>query len=138
MDNQLRQVVKPNLVLSAYSIFLRCIAVIALLFAIFYWIRLVGVFPGELWRIDRMPWLWQVLTVVLSVIYPIAALGLWMRSLWGIILWFFAALTESLAFTLYSANFVFFPSLAVFHFLILLLFIMMQILLHLKTNKKLL
>lgn len=138
MDNQLRQVVKPDLVASAYSIFLHCLSIVALLFAIFYWIRLVGVFPGELWRIDRMPWLWQVLTVVLAVTYPIAALGLWMGSLWGIILWFFAAITESLAFTIYSSYFILFPWLAIFHFLVAILFVMFQVMLVLKKNKKIL
>ncbi|AQT44733.1 hypothetical protein BBC0244_010220 [Bartonella apihabitans] len=136
MDNQLRQVAKPNLVLSSYSIFLHCLAFVALLFSIFYWIRMVGVFHGTLWRIDRMPWLWQVLTVSLSVVYPIAALGLWMGSLWGIILWFFAALTESLAFTVYSSSFIFFPSLAVFHFLVAILFVMFRGFLYLKKKKK--
>ncbi len=136
MDNQLRQVAKPNLVFSSYSIFLHCLAFVALLFSIFYWIRMVGVFPGALWRIDRMPWLWQVLTVSLSVVYPIAALGLWMGSLWGIILWFFAALTESLAFTVYSSSFIFFPSLAVFHFLVAILFVMFRGFLYLKKKKK--
>ncbi|WP_297327822.1 DUF6163 family protein [uncultured Bartonella sp.] len=135
MDNQLRQGVKHNLIVSAYLIFLHCLALVALLFSVFYWIRLVGVFPGELWRIDRMPWLWQVLTVILSVLYPIAALGLWMGSLWGIIVWFFAALSESLAFTVYSSNFIFFPSLAGFHLLIALLFVMFRILLFFEKKK---
>lgn len=137
MDNQLRQGVKHNLVVSAYSIFLHCLALVALLFSVLYWIRLVGVYPGELWRVDRMPWLWQVLAVVLSVLYPIAALGLWMGSLWGIIVWFCAALSESLAFTVYSSNFIYLPSLAIFHFLVALLFVLFQGLLFFEKKKNL-
>lgn len=136
MDNQLRQAAKHDLTISGYTVFLRCLSLIALLFGMLYWIRLVGVFPGNLWRVDRMPWLWQVLTTTLSVLFPVAALGLWMQSPWGVILWFFAALIESLAFTVYSSNFTYLPSTAVFHLMVLAVFIMFQVLFFLKKKKK--
>lgn len=135
MDNQLRQADKHDLAISGYTVFLLCLSLVALIFGVSYWIRMVGVFPGDLWRIDRMPWLWQVLTASLSVLYPVAALGLWMQSLWGVILWFCAALAESLAFTVYSSSFTYLPLTAVFHVIVMLIFIMFQILFFLKKRK---
>lgn len=136
MDNQLHQAAKHDLAITSYTVFFRCLSLVALLFGMLYWIRLVGVFSGTLWRIDRMPWQWQLLTATLSVLYPIAALGLWMQSLWGVILWFCAALAETLAFTVYSANFIYLPSTAAFHFMVALVFIVFQIILFLKKKKK--
>ena len=39
----------------AFVWFQRAIAVYCLLFGVLYWIRLVGFYPGRLWRFDLMP-----------------------------------------------------------------------------------
>lgn len=88
-----------------YRFYLRFLALICLGLSIFYWVRLVGIFPGILWRFDLMPWQWQFLSATLAIIYPIALIGIWMYSLWGIVLWCSAAFTETLVITsLYSTS----------------------------------
>ncbi len=88
-----KQISKITLI---YKCYLRFLALICLALGIFYWVRLVGIFPGVLWRFDLMPWQWQFASAILAVIYPIALIGLWMYSLWGVVLWCIAAFTEIL------------------------------------------
>ncbi|WP_254473992.1 DUF6163 family protein [Bartonella sp. B1098] len=108
-----------------YNCYLRFLALICLSLSIFYWVRLVGVFPGILWRFDLMPWQWQFASTILAILYPIALIGLWMYSLWGIILWCLAALIETI--TLYYSNFVDQPFVPLFHGILFLAFVVLQI-----------
>ncbi|MGF7157689.1 hypothetical protein GGR09_001052 [Bartonella heixiaziensis] len=87
--------------------------------------RLVGVFPGVLWRFDLMPWQWQFLSTTLAIIYPIALIGLWMHSLWGIVLWCIAASTETLAF--YYVDLIHQPFIPLFHGILFVVFMILQI-----------
>jgi len=86
-------------------VFTSFLALLCLCMGIFYWVRLMGVFPGGLWRFDLMPWHWRVLCSSLAVLYPVAASGLWMRSRWGIVLWLTGAVTETACMTVYSSYF---------------------------------
>ncbi|WP_254493340.1 DUF6163 family protein [Bartonella sp. B1099] len=113
---------KINLI---YNCYLRFLALICLSLSIFYWVRLVGVFPGILWRFDLMPWQWQFASAILAILYPIALIGLWMYSLWGIILWCLAALIETII--LYYSNFVDQPFVPLFHGILFLVFMILQI-----------
>ncbi|WP_336294333.1 DUF6163 family protein [Bartonella sp. CB169] len=117
-----KRISKINFVYSCYSRFL---AFICLGLSIFYWVRLVGVFPGVLWRFDLMPWQWQFASAVLAVICPIALIGLWMCSLWGIVLWCIAVFTEIL--TMYYSDSVK-PFVALFHGMLFLVFVVLRIL----------
>jgi hypothetical protein len=78
-----RRVLGPSGVEVAFSWFQRIVAVYCLLFGVLYWVRLVGFYPGPLWRFDLMPIHWQVAAVTLAVLFPIAAAGLWMLASWG-------------------------------------------------------
>ncbi|WP_139413216.1 DUF6163 family protein [Bartonella mastomydis] len=117
-----KRISKINLI---YNCYLRFLALICLGLSIFYWIRLVGVFPGILWRFDLMPWQWQFASAILAILYPIALIGLWMYSLWGIILWCLAALIETI--TLYYSNFVDRPFVPLSHGILFLAFVVLQI-----------
>lgn len=88
-----------------YNVFLWVLALFCLALGCYYWIRLIGVLSGPLWRFDLMPWNWRVLCSAFAVLYPIAACGLWMRSQWGVILWMVGGFVESVCFTFYSAYF---------------------------------
>lgn len=77
-----------------FRLFLRIIAGYCLLFGALYWIRLVGIYDGPLWRFDLMPTHWQVASVVLAVFFPFAAIGLWGLTSWGPVIWFICAATE--------------------------------------------
>jgi len=72
-----------------------CLAALCFCLGIYYWIRLIGVFPAENWRFDLMGWPWRALSTGLAVLYPVSACGLWLQSRWGLILWIVGALIES-------------------------------------------
>jgi hypothetical protein len=78
----------------AFAWFQRIIAGYCLLFGVLYWVRLIGIYDGALWRFDLMPVHWQIAAVTLSVFYPFAASGLWMLASWGPVIWFICAVTE--------------------------------------------
>ncbi len=79
----------------AWQAFHRVIAAYCLLFGLFYWIRLVGYYPGSAWRFDLMAVHWQVAAVTLAVLFPFAAIGLWMLASWGPVVWFICAASET-------------------------------------------
>ncbi|WP_345115520.1 DUF6163 family protein [Bartonella jaculi] len=117
-----KKISKINLI---YNYYLRFLALICLGLGVFYWMRLVGVFPGVLWRFDLMPWQWQFLSITLAIVYPIALIGLWMYSPWGIVLWCIAAFTETLGF--YYSNFIYQPFILSFHGILFVVFMILQI-----------
>ncbi|HEV7252530.1 MAG TPA: DUF6163 family protein [Mesorhizobium sp.] len=73
----------------------RLMALACLLFGLLYWTRLVGAEPNADWRFDLMPSYWQAASVALSVLYPFAAIGLWMLASWGPVVWFICASVEA-------------------------------------------
>lgn len=86
---------RPTTAEIAFVWFQRIVAGYCLLFGVLYWIRLVGLYPGSLWRFDLMPLHWQVAATVLAALFPFAAIGLWMLTSWGPVIWFLCALTEA-------------------------------------------
>lgn len=85
----------PSTTAVAFEWFQRAVALYCLLFGIYYWVRLMGIYPGPLWRFDLMPGQWQIATATLAVFFPVAAIGLWMLSSWGPVIWFICAATET-------------------------------------------
>ena len=90
-----RGAIRPTPVESAFVWFQRLIAGYCLLFGVLYWVRLIGVYDGPLWRFDLMPLHWQVAAVTLAAFYPFAAIGLWMLASWGPVIWAICAVTEA-------------------------------------------
>ena len=87
--------IRPTPVEHLFAWFQRIIAGYCLLFGILYWIRLIGLYDGALWRFDLMPLHWQVVSVMLAVFFPFAAIGLWMLASWGPVIWVICAVTET-------------------------------------------
>lgn len=75
--------------------FQRIVAAACLGAGLRYWALLSGVFGNDLWRFDLMPTHWQVASAALAVLFPVAAIGLWMPVSWGAVVWFVAAVTET-------------------------------------------
>lgn len=90
-----RSPLEPTLTEAAFAWFHRVVAIYCLMFGLFYWVRLVGVYPGDLWRFDLMPTHWQVTAVALAALFPFAAIGLWMLASWGMVVWLICALIET-------------------------------------------
>ncbi len=88
------RILRPSLAETGLVWLSRVVASYSLLFGILYWIRLIGFFPGNLWRFDLMPPHWQVAAVSLAVLYPFAAIGLWTLASWGPVVWFVCAASE--------------------------------------------
>ncbi|MFC4625336.1 DUF6163 family protein [Daeguia caeni] len=120
----------------AYTLFLRLLALFVLGEGVLYWVRLIGIFPGLLWRFDLMPWMWQTACVALAVLLPVAACGLWMRTPWGAILWFIAAVGEIMIYAVFDRYFEYRPFIAVFNGAAILTFMVFVILLHLERRKQ--
>ncbi len=90
-----RPLARISLTEQAYAWFHRLLGAYCLLFGLTYWVRLVGYYEGPLWRFDLMPAPWQVASLVLAVLFPFAASGLWMVASWGPVIWFICAATEA-------------------------------------------
>ena len=89
-----RPVFEPGTLGTAFVIFLRVVAFLCLLSGMFYWVRLIGYYPGDFYRFDLMPVPWQVAAASLAVLFPFAAAGLWMLGSWGPVIWFLCAAGE--------------------------------------------
>jgi hypothetical protein len=61
-----------------------------------YWIRIVGIHEGALWRFDLMPIAWKAAAASLAVLCPVAGVGLWMTASWGAVIWAIIVLIELL------------------------------------------
>ena len=62
-------------------------------FGLNYWAMLIGYSFGGAGRFDLLPLPWRVAATSLAVVYPVAALGLWLLVSWGPVLWVVAAAT---------------------------------------------
>ncbi|MBW3098763.1 hypothetical protein KY465_15870 [Pseudohoeflea sp. DP4N28-3] len=94
VDDDQTSAVDSGLLDRLYLIFRRIVAVGCLLSALFYWSRLIGLSAEGQFRFDLLPAYWQTAAAGLSVLFPIAALGLWVGAAWGGVIWFLAAGTE--------------------------------------------
>jgi hypothetical protein len=91
------------------TIFLRLVAASCLYFAFGIWSDLIGYGSGGALRIDLLDRDVQAVVATLAVLYPVAAIGLWLKGSWGPVVWTVAALVEiarheSLPVTLSSAT----------------------------------
>lgn len=80
---------------TAFTVFLRVVAVVSLVSGLKYWIALVGYFDYPPWRFDLMPVHWRLAATTLAVLFPVAATGLWLPVSWGPVMWAAAAGIEA-------------------------------------------
>ncbi len=87
----------------AFVSFLRLLAICFIGFTVQYWMRVSGYYAGSgwghEWRFDTMSSSWKIVAAMLSVLLPIAAVGLWSTLSWGRVVWAMAVITEL---TMYS------------------------------------
>ncbi|MBX3581102.1 MAG: hypothetical protein KF810_04305 [Rhizobiaceae bacterium] len=125
----------PTLAETGFVWFQRIIAGYCLLFGVLYWVRLIGVYDGSLWRFDLMPVHWQIAAVTLAVFFPFAAIGLWMLASWGPVIWAICAVTETvmyLAFPdLYGHRLLIVSS----HLVVALLYTAFRVLIHVQRRR---
>lgn len=76
------------------TVFLRLVAVSCLYFGLQYWTMLVGYTGQGSGRYDLLNLPWKAAATTLAILYPVAAVGLWLRSSWGPVVWVLIAATE--------------------------------------------
>ncbi|MEK1887220.1 MAG: DUF6163 family protein [Phyllobacterium sp.] len=126
----------PTIAQLGFVWFLRLVAIYCLVAGVGYWAQISGYYEGMLWRFDLMPWQWKVASVSLAVLYPVASTGLWMMVSWGPVIWFVAALGETLMFTTFSRYFFYKPQVAVIHGSVALVYIAFRILLFVQKRRQ--
>jgi hypothetical protein len=128
-------VIKATPVEYTFAWFQRVIAGYCLLFGILYWIRLIGLYDGPLWRFDLMPVHWQVAAVTLSVFFPFASIGLWMLSSWGPVIWFICAFTEMVMYIGFPDLFGHRPLIVLSHILVGVLYVLFRVTIFLQKRR---
>lgn len=134
-QDELHQHIQPSGTEWSFVWFIRLIALAALASSVYYWVKLIGVQAGLLWRFDLMPWQWQTACVALALLMPVAATGLWMRAPWGPVLWVVAALGEIAIYSVFARHFEFRPLTVGFNALCILIYVVFRGLLFLEKRR---
>nr|WP_245262657.1 DUF6163 family protein [Ensifer sp. BR816] len=92
---------KPSLVEVLFGWFLRLVSASCFWFALNYWAMLIGFSHGGAGRFDLLAPEWRAAATALAVLYPVAAIGLWLLVSWGPVIWVLAAAIESAMHELY-------------------------------------
>ena len=109
------KVPKLSLTETTFGLFLRLVSISCFWFGLNYWAMLIGFsFEGG-GRFDLLPVPWRVAATTLAVVYPVAALGLWLLVSWGPVIWVVAAGAEIVMFAVYPQVFGTKPLLLVLH-----------------------
>lgn len=68
-------------------LFLRIMAVVSILKGLYHWAQVTGFVGGEEEAFENQPVAWQASTVYFAVIELVAAVGLWLATPWGAVVW---------------------------------------------------
>jgi hypothetical protein len=68
-------------------LFLRIMAVISVAKGLYHWAQVTGFIGGEEDAFENQPMAWQTATVYFAVIELVAAVGLWLATPWGAVVW---------------------------------------------------
>ncbi|MGP2492196.1 DUF6163 family protein [Mesorhizobium sp. PUT5] len=137
MSEMVRQRVMlgPSRLDVAFAWFQRLMAAYCLLLGVFYWVRLIGIYPGALWRFDLMPMHWRTVSATLAVLFPFAAAGLWMLTSWGPVIWFICAATETVMYAGFPQLFGERRAIVTAHVLVALVYLAFRVVLHLRDRR---
>ncbi len=67
--------------------FLRIMAVISVIKGLYHWAEVTGFIGGEEDAFENQAMAWQTATVYFAVIELVAAVGLWLATPWGAVVW---------------------------------------------------
>src|SRR3979409_614798 len=68
-------------------LFLRIMAVLSVIKGLYHWAQVTGFIGGEEDAFENQPMAWQTATVYFAVIELVAAVGLWLATPWGAVVW---------------------------------------------------
>ena len=115
MTHETSALPKRSLTDILFVLFLRLIAIACLWFGLQYWSMLVGYSLGGHGRFDLLDSPWKVAGAGLAVVFPVAALGLWLTVSWGPVIWVLAAGAQILMYGLWPAIFGHNPLVMILH-----------------------
>ncbi len=121
------QVPRLSLAEILFGIFLRLVAVSCFWFGLNYWALLIGYSFNGSGRFDLLPVAWRVAATALAVVYPVAALGLWLMVSWGPVIWLVAAAAEIAMFGFYPDIFGTKPLLLLLHGTVAVVFVLFRV-----------
>src|ERR1700677_3305097 len=67
--------------------FLRIMALVSVAKGLYHWAQVTGFIGGEEDACENQPMAWQTATVYFAVIELVAAVGLWLATPWGAVVW---------------------------------------------------
>ena len=68
-------------------LFLRIMAVVSIIKGLYHWAQVTGFVGTEEEAFENQPTAWQAATVYFAVIELVAAVGLWLATPWGAVVW---------------------------------------------------
>lgn len=68
-------------------LFLRTMAVLSIITGLYHWAQITGFVGGKDDAFETQPIAWQAATVYFAVIELVAAVGLWLATPWGAVVW---------------------------------------------------
>jgi Family of unknown function (DUF6163) len=68
-------------------LFLRIMAVVSVIEGLYHWAQVTGFIGGEEEAFENQPMAWQAATIYFAVIELVAAVGLWLATPWGAVVW---------------------------------------------------
>lgn len=110
--------------------YLTALSVVMLIFGLSQWAVILGIISGPGGSFEAISTEWKIVTMHMAVVDLVAAVGLWMRSSWGVVVWVYAAVSEIVFHTVFMHKFgADLPKIG-FHFITLLVFVVLTILAH--------
>ena len=76
-----------NIWTSRLVLFLRIMAVVSVAKGLYHWAQVTGFIGGEEDAFENQPMAWQAATIYFAVIELVAAVGLWLATPWGAVVW---------------------------------------------------
>jgi len=76
--------------------FLRIMALISVVKGLYHWAQVTGFIGGEEEAFENQPIAWQAATVYFAVIELVAAVGLWLATPWGAVVWLTTVVTMAI------------------------------------------
>jgi hypothetical protein len=68
-------------------LFLRIMAVVSVVKGLYHWAQVTGFIGGEEEAFENQSMAWQTATIYFAVIELVAAVGLWLATPWGAVVW---------------------------------------------------
>lgn len=119
-----------------FVVFLRLVAISCLWFGLQYWAMLVGYSLNGHGRFDLLAMPWKIAGSILAVVFPVAALGLWLSASWGAVIWTIGACTQILMYGFWTSTYGANRIVILMHAVVVLVYVLFRAALWLEARQK--